>query len=290
VGVVLSGGGARAFAHIGVLEQLQSAGVVIDRVGGVSMGAFIGGLLACGHDSKAIDAYCYEEWVRRNPMNDYTLPRMALIKGQKARTMLERVYGDVRIEELDRSFYAASVDLKLSALVIDRDGPLFLAVGSSMALPLIAPPQLRSERLLIDGSLLDNLPLAPMTAAGEGHVLAVDIKGGEERPRTGASTIADGARRLADKRSVRVPSLPGTMYRIALLSSANTTEAARVHADLTIEVRVPSVGLFEFHQIDEARAAGRRAAEAALEGSPSWLSPATTPALRLSDRRTVVRV
>jgi NTE family protein len=290
VGVVLSGGGARAFAHIGVLEQLQSAGVVVDRVGGVSMGAFIGGLLACGHDSKAIDAYCYEEWVRRNPMNDYTLPRMALIKGQKARTMLERVYGDVQIEELDRSFYAASVDLKRSTLVIDRDGPLFLAVGSSMALPLIAPPQLRSERLLIDGSLLDNLPLAPMTSAGEGHVLAVDIKGGEEGPRTGATAIADATRRVGEKKSVRVPSLPGTMYRIALLSSANTTEAARVHADFTIEVRVPSVGLFEFHQIDEARTIGRRAAEVALADSPSWLLPETTSSSRLSDRRTVVRV
>jgi NTE family protein len=290
LGVVLSGGGARAFAHIGVLEQLQSAGVVIDRVGGVSMGAFIGGLLACGHDSKAIDAYCYEEWVRRNPMNDYTLPRMALIKGQKARAMLERVFGDVCIEELDRSFYSASVDLKRSSLVIDRNGPVFLAVGSSMALPLIAPPQLRAERLLIDGSLLDNLPLAPMTSTGEGRMLAVDIKGGEERPPADAATVPDAATRVADRRTMRVPSLPGTMYRIALLSSANTTEAARVHADLTIEVRVGAVGLFEFHQIDEARAAGRRAAAEALESAPRWLLPEGEPASALSRRRTVVRV
>jgi NTE family protein len=254
------------------------------------MGAFIGGLLACGHDSGAIDAYCYEEWVRRTPMNDCTLPRMAVIKGQKARTMLERVYGDVRIEELDRSFYSASVDLKRSSLVIDRDGPVFLAVGSSMALPLIAPPQLRAERLLIDGSLLDNLPLAPMTSTGEGRVLAVDIKGGEEHPRSDAATVSDAARRVGDKRSVRVPSLPGTMYRIALLSSANTTEAARVHADFTIEVRVPGVGLFEFHQIDEARAASRRAASEALENPPPWLVPERESTSQLSGRRTVVRV
>jgi NTE family protein len=285
VGIVLSGGGARAFAHIGVLNELQSAGVVLDRVGGVSMGAFIGGLLACGHDSHAIDAHCYEEWVRRNPMNDYTLPRMALIKGQKARAMLERVYGDVLIEELDRDFYCASVDLKRSSLLIDRDGPVYLAVGSSMALPLIAPPQVRAERLLIDGSLLDNLPLAPMTSSGEGPVLAVDIKGGEERPGADA-----GKHGVAGKRRVRVPSLPGTMYRIALLSSANTTEAARVHADFTIEARVPSVGLFEFHQIDEARAAGRRAAANALENCPPWLLPGRAPSSKLSGRRTVVRV
>jgi NTE family protein len=215
---------------------------------------------------------------------------MALIKGQKARTMLERVYGDVRIEELDRAFYSASVDLRRSSLVIDRDGPVFLAVGSSMALPLIAPPQVRAERLLIDGSLLDNLPLAPMTSTGEGRVLAVDIKGGEERPQSGAATMADTVRRVADKRGVRVPSLPGTMYRIALLSSANTTEAARIHADFKIEVRVPGVGLFEFHQIDEARAAGRQAASAALEDPPPWLVPEREPISRLSGRRTVVRV
>jgi NTE family protein len=289
VGVVLSGGGARAFAHIGVVETLQSAGVVVDRVGGVSMGAFIGGLLACGHGSDAIDAYCYEEWVRRNPMNDYTLPRNSLIKGEKARAMLERVYGDVHIEELDRAFYSASVDLRRSSLVIDRDGPVFLAVGSSMAMPLIVPPQLRAERLLIDGSLLDNLPVAPMTFTGEGPVLAVDVKGGMERGRTDAADPGETSHRDGDERRVRLPSLTGTMYRIALLSSANTAEAARLHADFTIEVRVPTVGLFEFHQIDEARAAGRRAASQALEDPPPWLLPERGTS-SLAGRRTVVGV
>jgi NTE family protein len=292
VGIVLSGGGARAFAHLGVLERLQSAGVVLDRVGGVSMGAFIGGLLACGHDSQAIDAYCYEEWVRRNPLNDYTLPRTALIKGDKARAMLERVYGEARIEELDRAFYCASADLKKATLVIDRAGPVYLAVGCSMALPLIAPPQLRADRVLIDGSLLDNLPIAPMTYTGEGPVLAIDIKGGEERPPADPAGPGEraGAGASAEKRSVRRPSLPGTISRVALLSSSNTSESARMHADFTIEVRVSGVGLLEFHQIDAARAAGRLAASAALEDAPSWLLPDHVPISDLSGRRTVVRV
>ena len=183
VGVVLSGGGARAFAHLGVLEVLLDAGMLVDRVGGVSMGAFIGGLLAAGHDSTSMDACCYEEWVRRNPINDYTIPRSSLIKGQKAEAMLERVFGEVRLEELARSFYCASVNLRGNSLVIDRDGPMALAIGASIALPLIGPPLRREERLLIDGSLLDNLPLAPMSSSGEGPVLAIDIKGGEQRPR-----------------------------------------------------------------------------------------------------------
>ena len=99
---MLAGGGARAFAHLGVLETLLGAGLVADRVAGVSMGAFIGGLFAYGYDTEAIDACCYEEWVRRNPINDYTMPRTALIRGRKAEAMLERTFGDVRIEELAR--------------------------------------------------------------------------------------------------------------------------------------------------------------------------------------------
>jgi NTE family protein len=288
VGVVLAGGGARAFAHLGALEVLLDAGMLVDRVGGVSMGAFIGGLLASGHDSASMDACCFEEWVRRNPINDYTVPRSSLIKGQKAEAMLERVFDEVNIEELARTFYCASVDLRRNHLVIDRDGSMVEAVGASISLPLIAPPLRREERLLIDGSLLDNLPLAPMSSTGEGPVLAIDIKGSDDRGPSPHSQ-ADGQPAHPAHRK-RLPSLPETIGRIALLSSANTGESARRHADLTIGVRVPGVGLLEFHQIDAARSAGRVAALAALEEAPSWLITRRSGSPDLSDRRTVVHV
>ncbi len=300
VGVVLSGGGARAFAHLGVLDVLLDAGLIVDRVGGVSMGAFVGGLLALGQDGPAMDACCYEEWVRRNPINDYTLPRAALIKGHKAEAMLERTFGEARLEELARPFYCASVNLRGNRLVIDRDGPMVDAVGASMTLPLIAPPMRRDDRLLIDGSLLDNLPLAPMSATGEGPVLALDIKGGDERSGSSRDAAQSGktsadARPATTARSSRqhrqrIPALPETMARIALLSSANTDETARRLADLTIRVRVPGVGLLEFHQIDQAREAGRQAALAALNDAPEWLLGGSAGASDLSGRRTVLRV
>lgn len=285
LGVVFGGAGARALAHLGVLEVLLDAGVRVDRVGGVSMGAFVGALLAVGFDSAAIDACCYEEWVRRNPINDYTIPRSSLIRGRKSQAMLERVFGQTRIEQLSRSLYCASVDLRESSLRIDRRGSVAQAVGASIALPLIAPPVRRGESLLVDGSLLDNLPLGPMSSSGEGPVLAIDIKTGEERSeeheRTpGASPRAHG----------RLPPLTDTMARIALLSSANTEESARRHADLTIKVPLVGVGMLEFHQIDEARAAGRRAASEALEDAPEWLLGAGSSVGDLSGRRTVLRV
>jgi NTE family protein len=288
VGLVLSGGGARAFAHLGALEVLLDAGVLVDRVGGVSMGAFIGGLLASGHDSASMDATCYEEWVRHNPINDYTIPRSSLIKGHKARAMLERVFGEVRVEELARSFYCASVNLRGNHLVVDRDGPMVDAVGASISLPLIGPPIRREGSLLIDGSLLDNLPLAPMSSSGEGPVLAIDIKGGEQHDRQAEASVAVKEPRANHRK--RLPLLPETMARIALLSSANTDESARRLADMTIRIRVEGVGLLEFHQIDAARSAGRQAALDALRDAPEWLLRRGTRPSGVSGRRTVLRV
>jgi NTE family protein len=181
------------------------------------------------------------------------------------------------------------VDLLASRLVVDRDGSLAQAVAASITLPLIAPPARREESLLIDGSLLDNLPLAPMSSSGEGPVLAIDIRSGEE-PFEPAAGSADGERPAGRGRQRRLPPLTDTMARIALLSSANTKESARRHADMTIGVPLAGVGLLEFHQIDQARSAGRQAALTALADAPDWLLGRWTGAPDLRGRRTVIRV
>jgi EmrB/QacA subfamily drug resistance transporter len=265
LGVVLSGGGARAFAHIGVLEELTAAGLLIDRVGGVSMGAFIGAQFAAGRSIEAIDAACFEEWVRRNPINDYTLPRKSLIRGHKAVAMVARVMGAAAIEELPLAFYCASTDVRRSELVIHRDGSLAQAVTASISLPILAPPRVDNGHLLVDGSLLDNLPIAPLAASGEGPVIAVDIK-----PRVArAVRPADAAGRMPRPPRTRIPPLGETIGRVLQLAAADTTAAASRHADFVIRAGVEGVGLLEFHQIDAARQAGRRAALEALE---QWTS------------------
>ncbi|HWF25715.1 MAG TPA: DHA2 family efflux MFS transporter permease subunit [Solirubrobacteraceae bacterium] len=255
VGVVLSGGGARAFAHLGVLEELSAGGVQIDRIGGVSMGAFIGAQFAAGRGIDEIDACCYEEWVRRNPINDYTIPRRALIRGEKGVAMVRRVFGEVAIEELPRPFYAASADLRRSELVVHRYGSLAELVLASISLPILAPPRIHDGRALIDGSLLDNLPVAPMADTGEGPVIAVDVK---TRTKSGSRP----------RRSSSPPPLGETVARVLQLATTNTTDAAARHADFVIRVGVEGVGLLEFHQIDVAREAGRVAGREALEQQP----------------------
>ena len=275
-GIVLSGGGARAFSHIGVLEELMAAGVTIDRVAGVSMGAFIGALFAMGLDADEIDARCFEEWVQRRPLSDYTIPRHSLIRGERSKSMLQRTFGQTMIEQLPLSFMSGCTELRSGRLVLARHGPLWEAVGFSMCLPILAPPQVRGRDILIDGSLVDNLPVGPMAELGEGPVIAVDVKPNAERPQTpgrGAGSIADDTRTESEGDGgdpaglpmAITPTLAETLTRVLLLGSANTSEAASRHADIVIRPRVAGIGLLEFHQLDAAREAGRAAARVWLE-------------------------
>jgi NTE family protein len=268
VGVVLSGGGARAFAHIGVLEELTAAGLSIDRVLGVSMGAFVGGLFALGMDGDEMDAHCFEEFVQRSPHTDYTLPRHALTRGARAEAMLQRTFGETSIEELPRSYMCGAADLRSGRLVILRHGLLWDAVGCSACIPVLVPPQPRGRNLLVDGSMVDNLPVSTMADLCEGPVIAVDVK---------TSFDSNGAGRRSSEprqaRPARPPGLGETLTRAVLLGSANTSEAARRHADLVIKPMAEGVALLEFHQIDAAREAGRAAAREALEQDLSALLP-----------------
>jgi NTE family protein len=262
LGIVLSGGGARAFSHIGVLEELDAAGVTIDRVAGVSMGAFVGAMYAVGMGADEMDAVAYDEWVRRRPIGDWTMPRHALIRGDRAEAMVHRVFGGVAIEELRRAFLCATADLRTGELVVHRWGSLADSVAVSMCMPILAPPQIRGERLLIDGSLKDNLPMETVASLGEGPLIAVDVKATFDRGG------ADGGAR---RRGPRTPGFGETLTRVVLLASSNTSESARRHAALTITPRNPGVGLLEFHQLDRARESGRAAAREALERAPGAL-------------------
>ena len=257
-----------------MLEELSAAGLAIDRVAGVSMGAFVGALFAMGLDGDEIDARCFEEWVQRRPLKDYTLPRRSLIRGQRAEAMLRRTFGEVSIEELACSFMCGCAELRSGRLVVARWGPLWERVGFSMCIPVLAPPQVRGRDLFIDGSLVDNLPVEVMSDLGEGPIIAVDVKASFE------PTAADVQKAQRRASSGRPPSLGETLTRVLLLGSANTSDAARRHADIVIKPRAEGVGLLEFHQLDAAREAGRAAAREALETGLGALSGGPHPPRR----------
>jgi NTE family protein len=275
-GVVLSGGGARGFAHIGVLAELLSTGLPIDRVGGCSMGALVGALFACGLNPDEIEARMREELIERNPMSDYTIPLAALVRGRKAEAMLLRLFGDTQIEELPREFFCVSCDLVTSELIVHRRGALYVAVGASFCLPGIGPPVAADGRLLVDGGVLNNLPVETMAGRGEGPIIAVDVSSRFEPPsRDAAGADRPRLRRMTSRLRQAVigweeplPSLTETITRTVVLGSIDTAEAAQRHANLVIAPAVQGIGLTEFERIDEIREQGAAAARAVLERLP----------------------
>jgi NTE family protein len=263
IGIVLSGGGARGFAHIGVIGRLLEAGITIDRVGGCSMGALIGALFASGLEAAEMRNACRRELVDANPFNDWCVPRVSLIRARKAAAMLERLFGRRSLEELERSLFVVSADLVNSGLVVRRRGRVADAVGASMTLPGFAPPRLDVGRLLVDGGVLNGLPVDVMELDDDGPIVAVDVlrHAGAVRPRAGG-----------------LPSLRDTLAAVTALSGFARAETNRGRADVLIAPEVDSIGLMRFEQIDRAVEAGRRAADAALaDGLARRLDARRTP-------------
>jgi NTE family protein len=274
VGVVLSGGGARGLSHIGVLEELVAAGIVIDRVGGCSMGSFIGAQFAAGVDPDAIRDRCYEELVQRNPWSDYTIPVVAAIRGHKLRDMFDRVFGSTQIQDLERPYFCVSADLANSELVAHDRGPVSPAVAASMCIPGSAPPVVMDGRMLVDGGLFDNLPVETMASFGEGPIIAVDVTAQFRAPTRQSGGRPRSRRLRARVRTAIVgddaprPGLRETMTRSIVLGSRDTAEAAKRYADFVINPETSAIGLLAFKELDSARELGRQAAREALESAP----------------------
>ena len=250
LGVVLSGGGARGFAHIGALAELEDDGIEVDRYGGCSMGSLIAAMAAAGWSPQTIRDRCHDELVRRSPFNDYTIPRVALIRSRKAGRMLDRLFGGLTIEELAKPLFTVSADLLSSRLVIHRRGSVIEAVGASMSIPGLAPPLPRSGRLLVDGGVLNNLPVDAMADAGEGPIVAVDV-----------------VRRLepSAEDEPTLPSIMETLSRATVLGSVERAERNRDLALLVLSPEVQDIPLRDFGALDRAIDAGRAATRRALD-------------------------
>ncbi len=262
VGLILSGGGARGIAHIGVLRALEDAGILVDRIGGTSMGALVGALSASGRSPRAVERSLHRELVERKPFADYAIPRVALIRAKRARALLERLFANIAVEELARDFFCLSADLVSAESVVHRNGSLVTAVGASMSLPGLAPPIRDGDRLLVDGGVLDNLPIEIMAATGEGPVIAVDVL----------------ARGLPGRRSSRLgdaslPSIVETLARSSTLASRGRADRQRALATLAIVPDLDGIGLLDFGRFDAIVDAGRTAADKALVDAPPTLMP-----------------
>jgi NTE family protein len=268
VGVVLSGGGARGFAHIGVLRALAEAGLPVDAIGGTSIGAIVGAGWAAGWDYPEMVRRIRRSFVDTNPLNDYTLPFVSLVAGRKVGRLLRQEFGAIEIEDLKLPFYCVSANLSSGQIAVHRRGELWLWLRASVAIPGVLPPVFKHKQVHVDGATINNLPVDVMHEGLEGTVIGVDV--GADR---GFATELE---------STEVPSpwnIPGwlrarrsrinimqILWRAGMINSTATTVGQREQTDILLRPPLESIDMLDWRAFDRAVELGYRHAAQALGG------------------------
>ncbi|MEP6483467.1 MAG: patatin-like phospholipase family protein [Rudaea sp.] len=261
IGLVLSGGGARGFAHLGVARALREAGKPIDYVGGTSIGAIVGAVIAADWSYQEAMEKLRRTFVDGKPLKDYTLPFVSMTRGHRVSRLLQNEFGALDIRDLPISFFAVSTNLTQGSESVCCDGPLWLALRASSAIPGVLPPLLRDGEVFVDGAVLDNFPVVPMRRLGVTDIIGVDI-GTENTLRAQIDEhalpswwcVAYGRMRSPRSR----PGLLRILLRPGMLNAevANATRRAQTSLLLTPPVR--DVDLLDWSAFDKAVDAGYR--------------------------------
>lgn len=175
VGFAMSGGGARAFAHLGVMQALREDGIPIDAVGSVSAGSFVAAFCAMQHDIGAINQIVREYLGQSSLIGDITLPLVSFLSARKVVRLLRQMFQDIRIEDLWLPFFCLSANLSSAKLIVHDQGPLWMGIRATTSMPGILPPVCVKGGLLVDGGVLNNLPADILRARGNGTVIASDV-------------------------------------------------------------------------------------------------------------------
>lgn len=246
--VVLGGGGARGFAHLGVLAVLEEQGVPIDMIGGTSVGATMAAAPAMGWSAEKARQLALEEF---RHFLDYTLPSVSVLKGRRVTHKLERLFGEVDIADLWIPYFCVSANLTTAGACYHDQGRLVDAVRASISIPGLLPPVPFGRELHVDGGILDNVPVDEMRRRNPtGRVLAVDVApaAGPTAPEDGSAP--SGARALLARRhtSSPPPGLLTTVVRSMLVASVRDRDRVVQEgiADLYVDVTVDGAGLLDF--------------------------------------------
>ena len=293
IGLALGGGAARGFAHIGMLRTLISHGIVPNVVVGTSIGAVVGGVYAAGH----LDSL--EQWARSlHPRNifsylDIRLNGSGLIGGARLAAELEASIGPTLIEDLPIKFATVATEVRTGHEIWLTHGRMVDAMRASYALPGIFSPVLVGDRWLVDGALVNPVPVSAARAFGAEIVIAAnvssdifahgttvhahgpsdvgpaDLEPEPEAPKRGLRRLFSAERTMKREffGSAARPGISSVMVDAFNIMQDRITRArlAGDPPDLLISPRVGNVGWFDFHRADELIAQGARAAERAIE-------------------------
>jgi NTE family protein len=275
VGLVLSGGGARGFAHLGVVRALTESGIPIDVVGGTSIGAIMAAGVAAGWKFDDMRTRFKRTFVDTNPLNDYTLPLVSLVRGRKVGRLLRQEFGSIDIEDLPLPYFCVSSNLTTGRSSIHRSGELWRWLRASVAIPGVLPPVFNKGEVLVDGGAINNLPVDVMRELGRGPIVGVDV-GADRAFNTDMDEsevpplwkIVQWFR--GKKRRVNILQI---LWRAGMINTSANTLAHREMTDLLLQPPLEQIDMLNWKAFDRAIESGYLYALERIQAAASTLVP-----------------
>ena len=276
VALALSSGGARGLAHIGAIEELEAQGYHISSIAGCSMGALIGGVYAAGKLNE------FREWMKtidRKKMLgliDFSLSLNHIVKGTRIIEAIMEFVPDVNIEDLPFPYCAVATDLKAGREVLFRKGSLFKAIRASISLPSFYEPVQRDDMILIDGGIINPLPLNRVKRQSGDILVGVDVSGHdykaqwEELHRLTAMQKSDASLKTKILDMLIPDNIEFNYYTVlsrasSLMIRQNSILMAQLmNPDILIDIQMNRYGTFDFDKSEKLIAIGRQKASQAI--------------------------
>ena len=276
VALALSSGGARGLAHIGAIEELEAQGYHISSIAGCSMGALIGGVYAAGKLNE------FREWMKtidRKKMLgliDFSLSLNHIVKGTRIIEAIMEFVPDVNIEDLPIPYCAVATDLKAGREVLFRKGSLFKAIRASISLPSFYEPVQRDDMILIDGGIINPLPLNRVKRQSGDILVGVDVSGHdykaqwEELHRLTAMQKSDASLKTKILDMLIPDNIEFNYYTVlshasSLMIRQNSILMAQLmNPDILIDIQMNRYGTFDFDKSEKLIAIGRQKASQAI--------------------------
>ena len=257
-GLVLAGGGARGFAHLGVMQALEEAGIEWDMAGGTSIGAVMGAYAATTRRSRELIQWAARAFAR-DPTGDLNwLPMMSLLRGRRLRRVIEDAVTEsmgtgTHVEDLWKPFFCIASNYSRAEAAVLREGPLADSLIASVSIPAALPPVLRRGDLLLDGGTFNNFPVDVMRDSGADRIIGVDLSRETYQPLQHAAAPSSWAlffdrvlRPRSRRRYKGFPSLDAIVFNIAVMASTSHQRNMRQQVDLGFQPDLSRVGLLDW--------------------------------------------
>jgi NTE family protein len=250
VGLVLAGGGARAMSHLGVWKAIKEVGLPVDRIGGTSMGAFLGGLMAMDYGPETIFEIVKEIAYSRPSRDLNPVPYASIIRGKNLDKVLKKYYKGQNIEDCVIPFYCVSTDLTKVGPAYHREGDMFTAIRASGSLPGIVPPVPIGGHWHVDGAIVDNFPIEEMINWGVQTIIGVsfDHEDSHETSYTEIPSLQDQLLNglFGSKEELSIPSIIEAIMISTTAYSLSRQIESEGQVDVLIKPEVSEFGLLEW--------------------------------------------